>query len=87
MSEDQPILVVESDRRLGEALASQLAALAPLGLGTEWLVEHPNRLAAVTGEQVAEAALEFFSPTRFTGVVVGDAAQLRSLSALGGVSE
>ena len=68
-------------------LASQLAALAPLGLGTEWLVEHPNRLAAVTAEQIAEAALEFFSPTRFTGVVVGDAAQLRSLSALGGVTE
>lgn len=68
-------------------LASQLAALAPLGLGTDWLVEHPNRLKAVTVEQVAEASLEFFSPTRFTGVVVGDAAQLRSLKALGGVSE
>jgi predicted Zn-dependent peptidase len=68
-------------------LASQLAALAPLGLGIEWLVEHPNRLAAVTEEQIAEAALDFYSPTRFTGVVVGDAAQFRSLSALGGVTE
>jgi predicted Zn-dependent peptidase len=68
-------------------LASQLAALAPLGLGAEWLVEHPNRLKEVTGEQIAEAALEFFSPTRYTGVVVGDAAQLKTLRALGGVSE
>jgi zinc protease len=68
-------------------LASQLAALAPLGLGAEWLVEHPNRLKTVTGEQIAEAALEFFSPTRFTGVVVGDAAQLKSLQGLGGVAE
>jgi zinc protease len=68
-------------------LASQLAALAPLGLGAEWLVEHPNRLKEVTSEQIAEAALEFFSPTRYTGVVVGDAAQLKSLRALGGVSE
>lgn len=68
-------------------LASQLAALAALGLGADWLVEHPNRLKAVTGEQVAEAALEFFSPTRYTGVVVGDAAQLKSLRALGGISE
>jgi predicted Zn-dependent peptidase len=68
-------------------LASQLAALAPLGLGTDWLVEHPNRLKDVTREQVIEAALEFFSPTRYTGVIVGDAAQLRSLEALGGVSE
>lgn len=68
-------------------LASQLAALAPLGLGTEWLVEHPNRLKEVTRDEVTEAALEFFSPTRYTGVIVGDAAQLRSLKALGGVSE
>ncbi|TDV37577.1 putative Zn-dependent peptidase [Actinophytocola oryzae] len=68
-------------------LASQLAALVPLGLGAEWLAEHPGRLAEVTREQVAEAALEFFSPTRFTGVVVGDAAQLRSLKSLGGVAE
>jgi zinc protease len=68
-------------------LASQLAAMAPLGLGTDWLVAHPNRLKAVTYEQVAEAALEFFSPTRFTGVVVGDADQLKSLRALGGVTE
>jgi predicted Zn-dependent peptidase len=68
-------------------LASQLAALAPLGLGADWLVEHPNRLAAVTAEEIADAALEFFSPTRFTGVVVGEPAQLRSLRALGGVTE
>ena len=68
-------------------LASQLAAIAPLGLGTEWLVEHPNRLKDVTREQVAEAALEFFSPVRFTGVVVGDADQLKSLRALGGITE
>jgi zinc protease len=67
-------------------LASQLAALAPLGLGTDWLVEHPNRLKAVTSEQIAEAALDFFSPTRFTGVVVGDEAQLKSLRALGDVT-
>jgi zinc protease len=68
-------------------LASQLAALAPLGLGTDWLVEHPNRLKEVTRDQVTEAALEFFSPTRYTGVIVGGAEQLRSLKALGGVSE
>ncbi len=68
-------------------LASQLAALAPLGLSAEWLVEHPARLAEVTAEQIADAALEFFAPTRFTGVIVGDVAQLKTLSALGGVVE
>jgi zinc protease len=68
-------------------LASQLAALAPLGLGAEWLVEHPNRLKEVTADPITAAALEFFSPTRFTGVVVGDAAQLKTLRSLGGVTE
>lgn len=67
-------------------LASQLAALVSLGLGVEWLVDHPGRLAAVTADEIAEAALEFFAPARYTGVVVGDAAQLRLLRPLGGVA-
>jgi zinc protease len=67
-------------------LATQLASLASAGLGVDWLVEHPKRLAAVTTDEVAEAALDFFAPHRFTGVVVGDAASLApKLTALGGV--
>jgi zinc protease len=66
-------------------LASQLVALVSLGLGVDWLVDHPGRLAEVTAEQIAEAALEFFAPANFTGVVVGDAAQLPLLRSLGGV--
>ena len=68
-------------------LASQLAALTAAGLGPEWLAEHPRRVAEVTRDEVAEAALEFFAPTRFTGVVVGDAETLApQLTALGGVA-
>jgi predicted Zn-dependent peptidase len=67
-------------------LASQLAALVSLGLGVDWLVAHPARLAQVTADQITEAALEFFSPTRYTGVVVGDAGQLPLLRSLGGVT-
>lgn len=67
-------------------LASQLSALAAVGLDARWLRGHPARLAAVTVEQVAEAALEFFAPTRYTGVVVGDADTLSAqLAAIGGV--
>jgi predicted Zn-dependent peptidase len=67
-------------------LASQLSALAGVGLNADWLAGHPARLAAVTAEQVAEAALEFFAPTAFTGVVVGDATTLSGqLAAIGGV--
>jgi predicted Zn-dependent peptidase len=66
-------------------LASQLVGLATQGLGVEWLVEHPARLQAVTVAEIAEAALEFFAPVRWTGVIVGDPAQLPSLSVLGGM--
>lgn len=66
-------------------LAGQLSALAASGLGAEWLAEHPARLMAVTVEEVAQAALDYFAPSRFTGVVVGDADSLAPrLAALGG---
>lgn len=66
-------------------LAGQLSALAQVGLGVEWLTGHPERLAAVTQQDVAAAALDFFAPSRFTGVVVGDADSLApQLAALGG---
>jgi predicted Zn-dependent peptidase len=67
-------------------LAGQVLALASTGLGLEWLNEHPARVAEVTAEEVADAALKFFAPKRFTGVVVGDAAVLeRKLLSLGDV--
>ncbi|MFC4004338.1 M16 family metallopeptidase [Prauserella oleivorans] len=67
-------------------LANQLLGLSVVGLGLDWLLEHPQRVARVTTEEVAAAALEFFAPARFTGVVVGDAETLApQLSALGGV--
>ncbi|MET0234246.1 MAG: pitrilysin family protein [Kibdelosporangium sp.] len=66
-------------------LASQLIGLAAQGLGVDWLVAHPGRLQAVTAEEIASAALDFFAPSRWTGVIVGDPAQQTSLSVLGGV--
>ncbi|PRW64793.1 M16 family metallopeptidase [Actinopolyspora mortivallis] len=67
-------------------LASTLMNLAALGLGQEWLAAHPDRLRAVTVDEVAEAA-RWYVPTAFTGVVVGDADQLGGqLRGLGGVT-
>jgi predicted Zn-dependent peptidase len=67
-------------------LASQLAGLTGVGLDVQWLRDHPARLAAVTAAQIADAALEFFAPTAFTGVVVGDEEKLaKQLRAIGGV--
>lgn len=64
-------------------LASQLSALVSVGLGLDWLSAHPERLRRVSSHDVASAASEFFAPSRFTGVVVGDsdtlAAPLRAL--------
>jgi predicted Zn-dependent peptidase len=65
-------------------LAGTLSALTAVGLGPDWIVEHPARLQAVTVEDVAAVAAEFFAPTGFTGVVVGDAQQISGgLSLLG----
>ncbi len=67
-------------------LASSLHSVAAAGLDLDWLRAHPARLAAVTRDQVADAAAEFFAPAAFTGVVVGDADVLSGqLTALGGV--
>ena len=55
-------------------LASTLSALAAFGLGLDWVIEHPHRLAAVGVDEVSAAAAEFLAPARLTSVVVGDAA-------------
>jgi zinc protease len=57
-------------------LASTLAGLLGVGLQPDWLAEHTARLAAVRIEDVNAAAAEFFAPTRFASVVVGDADQV-----------
>lgn len=78
-------LLISLDNQGG--LASTLSALAADGLGIEWLRAHPARLEAITPEQVAEVALEFFAPSAFTGVVVGDADVIGAgVRALGGIT-
>ncbi|MEN3299083.1 pitrilysin family protein [Pseudonocardia sp.] len=78
-------LLISLDSQGG--LASTLAALDADGLSIDWLRERPVRLEAVTPEEVAESALEFYAPSRFTGVVVGDAEVVGPrLRALGGIS-
>ena len=78
-------LLISLDNQGG--LASTLSALAAEGLGVEWLAGAPARLEAVTVDQVAAAALEFFAPAAFTGVVVGDVDVIGpGVRALGGVT-
>jgi predicted Zn-dependent peptidase len=67
-------------------LASTLSALSATGLGLDWVIDHPGRLANVTVEDVSAAATEFFAPSQLTAVVVGDAATITApLSLLGPV--
>ena len=61
--------------------------MAADGLDIGWVRAHPARLEAVTVEQVAAAALKYFAPTAFTGVVVGDADVIGAgVRALGGIA-
>jgi predicted Zn-dependent peptidase len=67
-------------------LASTVVALQTSGLGLDWLTEHPKRLAAVTAEQVFEAAAQYLGPARAIAVVLGDADAVEpSVSAVGAV--
>jgi predicted Zn-dependent peptidase len=78
-------LLISLDNQGG--LASTLSALAAEGLDVDWLRGAPARLEAVSVEQVAAAALEFFAPAAFTGVVVGDVDVIGpGVRALGGVT-
>ncbi|WP_232660368.1 M16 family metallopeptidase [Pseudonocardia sp. TRM90224] len=78
-------LLISLDSQGG--LASTISALAADGLGLDWLRGHPARLESVTTEQVAAAALRYFTPTAFTGVVVGDADVIgEGVRALGGIT-
>jgi predicted Zn-dependent peptidase len=67
-------------------LASTLSALVGSGLPAGWLAEHQRALAAVTADEVTDAARRFLQPASLTAVVVGDAAQvaepLRALRAV-----
>jgi predicted Zn-dependent peptidase len=53
-------------------LASTLSMLAGVGLGVEYLRDYPKQLAAVTADEVLEAAARWLAPRRLTTVLVGD---------------
>jgi zinc protease len=67
-------------------LASTLAGLAAFDLGLEWIAGHPARLLDTSVEQVSAAAAQFFAPSAFTSVAVGDASLIAGpLAGLGAV--
>ncbi|MDG3013066.1 pitrilysin family protein [Speluncibacter jeojiensis] len=67
-------------------LAGTVAGMQTVGLGLEWLTEHPRALATVTVDEVGAAAAALFGAHRFTGIVQGDAASLTdSLQSVVGV--
>jgi predicted Zn-dependent peptidase len=68
-------------------LASTLSMLAGVGVGPEYLKEHPAALAKVTSEDVLAVASELFAPSHLVAVLLGDAERVRGpLEALGEVS-
>lgn len=61
------------------ALASGLANLLHIGVGSDWLHNWGPLLADVPYDAVADAARRFFRPADFTGVVVADEASVAPL--------
>jgi zinc protease len=67
-------------------LASTLSALIGVGLGLDWLREHPRRLAQVTLEETFAAARAYLAPSGMVAVVLGEASAVADpLAALGPV--
>jgi zinc protease len=67
-------------------LASTLSALIGVGLGLDWLREHPLRLAQVTLEETFAAARAYLAPSGMVAVVLGEASAIADpLAALGPV--
>jgi predicted Zn-dependent peptidase len=67
-------------------LAGTLAVLLADGLDVSWLREHPQRLLAVTRDDVHEVARRVLAPAAMVTTVVGDAAAVEApLQALGEV--
>lgn len=58
-----------SQRHLAEALNGLVNA----GLSMNWFATERERLTAVTADEIAAVAQNFFRPEQFTGVIVGDA--------------
>jgi zinc protease len=57
-------------------LASTLSGLLGGGLGVDWITEHRDKLAAVTLDDVAQAAGRYLAPTGMVLVAVGDASRI-----------
>ncbi|HWV56876.1 MAG TPA: pitrilysin family protein [Longimicrobiales bacterium] len=67
-----------------DQVASQLAGSLLLGLPIEDVTEYPERIRAVTGDDVRRVAREYIDPDRVAVIVVGDATILLDrLRALG----
>lgn len=69
------------------SLASGLANLLHIGVGTDWLHGWGPLLDGVPHEAVTEAARRYFRPEGFTGVVVADASAVAPLRRADGSSE
>jgi zinc protease len=78
------VLALSTSTQAG--LAATLSVLLSEGLGVDWLREHPQRLLAVTPDQVHEAGRRILAPATRATTVVGDASAVGDpLRALGPV--
>ncbi|HEY8568998.1 pitrilysin family protein [Microbulbifer sp.] len=65
-------------------LLSSIAWQVEKGLPPEYIADYPQRVSALTKEQVAAAAKEYLAPEQFTWMVVGDLSKIqKDIEALG----
>ena len=58
-------------------LLSSIAWQVEKGLSPDYIAEYPQRVSALTTEQVEAAAKEYLAPDQFTWVVVGDLSKIQ----------
>jgi predicted Zn-dependent peptidase len=58
-------------------LAGTLAALVVHGLDVDYLRTYPQRITALTANDVREASLRYLAPAGLVTVLVGDASHIR----------
>ncbi|TLM77632.1 M16 family metallopeptidase [Microbulbifer harenosus] len=82
--QDDEVLKQSAQFQTKGQLLSTIAWQVEKGLPPEYIADYPQRVSALTVEQVAAAAKEYLAPDQFTWMVVGDLSKIqKDVEALG----
>lgn len=82
--QDDEVLKQSAQFQTKGQLLSSIAWQVEKGLPPEYIADYPQRVSALTTEQVEAAAKEYLAPDQFTWMVVGDLSKIqKDIEALG----